>query len=248
MAGDTYHYLALYYDHLFEFRRPFEAARRALIEPLLPKVTAACDLCCGTGAWALQLAERGIRTSAVDLSPDMCRLARSKARAARLPLQVLQADMRSFRLPEPVQLVTCEFDALNHLPRKQDLPRTLAAVAAALEPGGWFVFDVNNRLAFERVWSGTWFIDRDPVAMVMHGGHEPGSDHAWTELEWFIRKGASWQRRHERVEEVCWSAAEIRQALRQAGFSSITTRDATPFFDDRFTRPGYRTFWRARKR
>lgn len=247
MASDTYKYLALYYDHLFEFRRPFEKARKVMVGPVLPRVAAACDLCCGTGTWAVELASRGIRMHAVDLSPDMCRLTRRKAREAGVAVRVLQADMRLFRLPEQVDLITCEFDALNHLPRKQDLSRVLRAVAAALRPGGHFVFDVNNLLAFQRVWSGTWFIDKDPVAMVMHGGHEPGTDRAWTDTEWFIRRGTRWVRRHEHVEEVCWSSAEMRKALRDAGFEGIVARDAAPFFDDHFTRPGYRTFWRARR-
>ena len=61
-------------------------------------VESACDLACGTGTTALLLARRGIRMFGVDLSPAMCRLARQKARHAGLPLVVLQADMRSFRL------------------------------------------------------------------------------------------------------------------------------------------------------
>jgi cyclopropane fatty-acyl-phospholipid synthase-like methyltransferase len=44
----------------------------------------------------------------VDLSPVMCRRAREKAREAGLPLRVIHADMREFRLPELVDLVTCE--------------------------------------------------------------------------------------------------------------------------------------------
>jgi SAM-dependent methyltransferase len=156
--------------------------------------------------------------------------------------------MRDFRLPQTVDLITCEFDALNHLPQKRDLHRVLKCVVRALEPGGHFAFDVNNRLSFERVWSGTWFLDKDPVAMVMHGGHDRGTDRAWTDLEWFIRRGKTWTRHHEHVEEVCWSAAEIREGLRSAGFDRIRSWDAAPFFDgDAMTRPGMRTFWRARR-
>lgn len=247
MTG-SYHWLARYYDHLFEFRRPFGKAREVLVEPLLGRVETACDLCCGTGTWALEMAARGIRVYGVDLSAEMCRLARAKARAAGQRLKVMQADMRDFALPEPVDLVTCEFDALNHVPHKSDLDRVLACVALALKPGGHFVFDVNNRRAFERVWSDTWFVERDPVALVMHGGHEPGEDFAWTEVEFFIRKGRMWERHRERVGEVCWSRAEMRQALERAGFERILRRDAAPFFDDSHTRPGNRTFWRARRR
>jgi SAM-dependent methyltransferase len=85
----------------------------------------------------------------VDLSPAMCKLARRKARRAGVPLRVMQADMRNFRLPAPVDLFLCEYDALNHIPRAADLGRVLSCVARALNPGGHFYFDVNNRLAFE---------------------------------------------------------------------------------------------------
>lgn len=184
---------------------------------------------------------------AVDLSPEMCRITRQKAKSAGLKVRVIRADMRDFELPGAVDLITCEFDALNHVPEKRDLHRVLKCVNRALAPGGHFAFDVNNRLAFERVWSKTWFVDKDPVAMVMHGGHMPRSDRAWTDVEWFVRHGKTWTRHREHVEEVCWSATEMRAALQTAGFGKIRSWDAAPFFEDVFTRPGYRTFWLARK-
>ena len=62
--------------------------------------------------------------------------------------------MRTFRLPKAMDLITCEFDALNHVPRKADLRRVARAVARALRAGGHFLFDVNNSLGFERYWAG----------------------------------------------------------------------------------------------
>ncbi len=247
MARTVYRWLAKYYDHLFELRRPFSAARETILGPILPRVESACDLCCGTGELALRLAAAGIRTFAVDLSPEMCRQTRAKARRAGLPVRVLRADMRDFRLPCPVDLVTCEFDALNHVPRTRDLARVVRSVARALRPGGYFAFDVNNRLAFERVWNSTWFVERDPVAMVMRNTHRRGTARARADVVWFVRKGDCWRRYQERVEEVCWSAGEIRAALRGAGFDQIRCWDAAPFFHDPLTRPGNRTFWRARR-
>ena len=245
----NYRWLARYYDHLFEYDVPFRRARRRILDPLLPKVRSACDLACGTGTQALALASRGIQTFAIDLSPTMCQLAREKARTPRAKpkFRVIRADMRDFSLPQSVDLVTCEYDALNHVPDKADLHHVLARVASALEPGGYFAFDVNNRLSFERIWSHTWFIEKDPVAVTMHGDHEPGSDRAWIELEWFVREGKLWKRHHERVEEVCWSEKEMREALAAAGFDRLRRWDAAPFFNDMLTRPGNRTFWLARK-
>ena len=113
---------------------------------ILPHVETACDLACGTGTTALILARKGINMYAVDLSPLMCRIAREKAGRARLPVRVLRADMRSFRLPESVDLVTCEYDALNHVPRRADLRMVAKAVERVLRPGGHFFFDVNTPL------------------------------------------------------------------------------------------------------
>jgi SAM-dependent methyltransferase len=186
--------------------------------------------------------------SAVDLSPAMCRIARKKARDAGLPLQVVRADMRDFRLPETVDLVLCEFDALNHLGKKQDLAQAGRAVARGLKSGGYFYFDVNNRRAFQRIWPGTWFHEKPGLALVMHGGYDADQDRGWTNLDWFMRDGRYWQRRHERVEQVCWSPSEIRDTLRVSGFSTIRAFDATQFFrGDARIDPGCRTFYLARK-
>ena len=244
-----YRWLAEYYDKLFTFHLSwFEAARQRLLGRILPRLESACDLACGTGTTALLLAAKGIKMFAVDLSPAMCRLARQKARRARLPLSVFRADMRSFRLPEPVDLVLCEFDALNHVPRKADLARVARAVARALRPSGYFYFDVNNHLAFEKIWPGTWWIEKPGVALVMHGGYDRRRDKGWSDVEWFIREGRRWRRHRERVEQVCWTPAEIRRTLREAGFDQVRAWDATPFMKtDPSIRPGYRTFCLARR-
>ncbi len=244
-----YKWLAEYYDQIFPtFRSPIDAGRQRVIGRILPRVASACDLACGTGTTALALAREGIKMFAVDLSPVMCRLAREKARRARLPLRVLCADMRKFRLPESVDLITCEYDALNHVPRKADLRRVAKAVARALKPGGYFYFDVNNRAGFERYWSRTFWTEQRGVVVVMRNGHDSRHDRAWSDIEWFIREGPLWRRRHERVNEVCWSPGEIRRTLRAAGFDRLRAWDAAPFFKDNpLVLRGCRTVYLARK-
>ena len=247
---NRYHWLAQYYDQVFSFAPAWSApARRTILDPILPGVRSACDVACGTGSTAVALAQRGIRMFAVDLSPGMCRAAREKARRAGVRVRVIPADMREFRLPEPVDLVTCEFDALNHVPEERDLARVARAVSRALRPGGHFYFDVNNSLAFRKLWAVTWWIERDGVAVVMHGGYDRERDRAWIDVEWFIAEGGLWRRRHERVEEVCWTAAEIHGTLRTAGFGRIRRWDAAPLLkrSDPTLPPGCRTYYLAQK-
>ena len=244
-----YRWLAQYYDELFSFHRvPFDAAREHILGRILPHVETACDLACGTGTTALLLARQGIKMYGVDLSPWMCRLARRKAERAGLTVRVLRADMRSFRLPEKVDLITCEFDALNHVPRSMDLRRVARAVGRALRPGGHFFFDVNNSKGFKRFWSRTLWFEKADVVMVMRNGHNRQADRARSDIEWFFREGRYWRRQHERVEEVCWSSSEVRRTLRDAGFDPVRAWDATPFFEHNpLIRPGCRTVYLARK-
>ena len=248
-AVRPYKWLAEFYDQIFNFHLPwYELARQHILGDRLPYVESACDLACGTGNTALMLAERGINMTGIDLSPSMCKLARQKARKLGLPLHVLRADMRDFRLSQAVDLVLCEFDALNHIPQKSDLDLVIRAVSRALRPGGHFYFDVNNRLAFETIWPGTWWSEKPGVAMIVQGGYDRERDRGWMSIDWFLREGPLWRRRQERIEQVCWSPAEIRRVLRAAGFDQVRAFDATQFFTtDAKISPGCRTFYLARK-
>jgi SAM-dependent methyltransferase len=192
------------------------------------------------------LAQRGIKVYGVDLSPTMCRLARAKMRRAGANVTIISGDMRTFRLPETVDLITCEFDALNHVPRKSDLARVARAVARALRPGGYFYFDVNNRLAFQKIWPGTWWFERPGVVMVMRGSYDECRGKGSTDVEWFIRQKGCWRRYRERVEQVAWTRTEVVQTLRAAGFRRIRASDAIAFFrGDPRIRSGCRTFYVA---
>jgi SAM-dependent methyltransferase len=249
-AGERpYRWLAEHFDRLFAGSRGFvKAARLAILKPILPQVRVACDLACGTGATALDLVAHGIRMYGVDLSPGMCHAARRKARERKLSLRVIQADMRDFRLPEPVDLILSEYDAINHVPRRSDLRRVVSAVARALNPGGWFFFDVNNLAGFDKYWRGTWWIEKPGVVLAMRNGHNLKRGKAWCDCEWFVREGRLWRRHTERVEEVCWAQGEIRDALNAAGFAAVQVWDAAPFFrGGDVTTKGCRSYYLARK-
>ncbi len=226
MANRPYALLARYYDQLTRGApRMNRLARNKILRGILPRARAVCDLGCGTGTAAIELARRGLTVYALDLSPEMVRLARAKVRRlptrlrARLHLQ--RADLRRFRLPRPVDLVLSQFNPINHLPRKSDLARAFRTVARALRPGGWFCFDVNTRRTYAQIYSMTRWEEKPGFCLVYRGGFNPRRDKAWLDLEWFIRRGAAWRRHRERIEDTCWSDAEIRWALRRAGFRRI---------------------------
>lgn len=241
--------LARFYDQLHgDAARWNRAARARVLGRILSRARSVCDLGCGTGTTALELARQGLRVYAVDLSPTMCRLARQKARGAGLPVRVICADMRTFRLPEQVDVVTCEFNPLNHLPRRTDLAGAARAVRRALQPGGYFYFDVNTRRALEEFHASAHWFEQQNFCMALHGGYDPRRKKGWSDVEWFLRAGKFWRRHRERIENLWWTDREVRSTLRRAGFSRLRSWDGAevrPRLSG--SRPGYDIYYLAQR-
>lgn len=135
-----YRGLAAVYDRTLGVRAFHATARRfeAIARRHALTFRSAADVGCGTGLFASYLARRfRVPVFGVDLSPDM--LARARRHAEGVAL--LRQDMRRLHLPHPVDLITINFDALNHIPRHEDLTPTMLALARALRPGGHLLFD-----------------------------------------------------------------------------------------------------------
>lgn len=142
-SAPAYALLAPVYDQALG--RPFFGALRRAFDTLVARYgirfTDALDLGCGTGLFACHLAQR-YRASVlgIDNAPAMLAAARRNCRSCRVGF--MQQDLRDLALPRRFDLVTANFDTLNHLRNPADLRRLLATVARLLRPRGHFVFDV----------------------------------------------------------------------------------------------------------
>ena len=201
------------------------------------------DLACGTGTHALLQAASGVAVVGLDLSADMLAAARTKAGAAGSLVTFVQADMRVFDLPRPVDAVTCLYASLNHLDGPADLARTFARVAAHLRPGGAFVFDVNTRAGFEALWCepGT---DRAPE-FTIHRRYVWDDDGPWVAMHLTIerRSGGAIERGRAVLRARWFEDREVRAALAQAGLALVDCTPFTPFPE--VDRPGIKQLWTA---
>jgi predicted TPR repeat methyltransferase len=122
------------------------------------------DLGCGTGVCLELWRRRGYRVGGIDRSAAMLevcrqRLGRNGAEPGELPLEV--ADMREFRLPRPVPVITSLYDTVNYLLTEEDLQRCFRCAFENLRPGGLFVFDLNTTHALRDEWGSSVFNRRD---------------------------------------------------------------------------------------
>ena len=87
------------------------------------------EIGCGTGALARAMARRGARVTAIDLSPEMIHVARSRT-PGHLAIEYRVADLA--RIAPRGFDIAVAVDTLRHL----DLSDALARMASALLPGG----------------------------------------------------------------------------------------------------------------
>jgi len=139
---EPYARLARSYDAILG-ERMFALIRRnfeAIITAAKIRFRDAADLGCGTGIFAAYLCRKfGVPVTAVDRSADM--LAEARRRCGGLRVRVLRMDLRHLRLPAAVELMTCNYDTLNHLTRPLDLLMALRAMRGNLRSGGCLFAD-----------------------------------------------------------------------------------------------------------
>jgi 2-polyprenyl-3-methyl-5-hydroxy-6-metoxy-1,4-benzoquinol methylase len=138
------------------------------------------DVACGTGRYALRLAEAGARVSGVDATPEMLTCARQTAQERGLALDLCDGDLRALPFgDESFDVAVCAL-ALCHVP---DLRPVMAEFARVLRPGGRVVISdfhpfcllIGWRTAFDRPEARYWIenhlnLTEDYAGALLAGG------------------------------------------------------------------------------
>ena len=244
---EAYHNLALSYDRLTnDVDYPatvafyWELLKR---EGLAPRT--AVDLACGTGSVTLLLAEKGLQVTGVDMSEERLCVAAQKAEGAQnRPLFVCQK-LQQLYLPRGVDLAVCALDSLDYIINPAHCKEAIRRVYKALNPGGCFIFDVNTPEKL-RAMDGQVFLDEDEdVYCVWRGEFDDETNICTYWMDLFQKIGSSWQRSYEEHREYAYSAEQLIEYLKAAGFTSIEV-----FGDRKLTAPEtgeQRIYIKARK-
>ena len=220
---DAYHELAFSYDRLtndvdYEATVKFyeEILKREGVQP-----RTAVDLACGTGSVALLLAKKGLQVTAVDMSWEMLTVAQQKAQEADTDIRFVCQSLQQLHLPVGVDLAVCALDSIDYILDPDDCAQAIKRVYKALNPGGCFIFDVNTPEKL-RAMDGQIFLDEDDdVFCVWRGEFDEQTNICSYGMDLFRRSGNVWQRSFEEHQEYAYSAQQLVQYLRDAGFTSI---------------------------
>jgi ubiquinone/menaquinone biosynthesis C-methylase UbiE len=122
------------------------------------------DLGCGTGVFALLLAERGVEVIGVEPAAAMLEVARGKAGAEWVTW--IHGDASAIPSDVVVDMVTMTANVAQVFLTDDDWLATLAACHRAQRPGGWLVFETRDPTA--RAWEG-WTEERTRTTTVIPG-------------------------------------------------------------------------------
>jgi SAM-dependent methyltransferase len=122
------------------------------------------DVGCGTGVFALMLAERGREVTGVDPAAASLDIARSKPGADKVRFVVGDATTLP---PLQVDLATMTGNVAQVFLTDTEWTHTLAGIHRALRPGGRLVFE--SRDPARRVWE-EWIRDWTPKRLELAGG------------------------------------------------------------------------------
>lgn len=143
---NEYAFIAGLYDYVVPYRnRPdvafFVEAAKEAGGPVL-------EIGCGTGRVLIPTAQAGIDIVGLDLSPHMLQVCRERLStepaAVQARVQLIQADMRIFELPQRFRLATVPFRPFQHLTAVVDQLACLRSIHRHLIEEGRLILDLFN--------------------------------------------------------------------------------------------------------
>ena len=175
------------------------------------------DLCCGTGVASLGCLEAGYPVTGLDLSAHMLAYAREntegyagRTRTTGPRANFVQADAADFALAGQFGLAICLYDAINHLPDLAALRNCFRCTAAAVAPGGVFIFDLNTRRGLRR-WNVTSVDHSAETLVITHSSFDGSGERALLNITGFVRQDDG---RFERFDEAVYNTIfEVQTVL-----------------------------------
>lgn len=176
------------------------------------------DIGCGTGEMGLRFSDK-FRYSGLDLSEDMLRLANKKLK--RLDIQLYQADMVNFRMPERFDAAVALFDTINHLTSNDELTSHFICMKETLKEDGIYIFDLIDREFMNKMFPGGTFVDiRNKITVIWEHEHQDGID--YIDATYFVKnKAGAYDKLTEGYEKKIFTLEEVEMSLKKSGMKLL---------------------------
>lgn len=181
----------------------------------IPQNASVLDLACGTGSITAELLKKGYSPIGIDLSNEMLTVADSKLSGK---IQLINADMRDFKLVNPVDAAVSLLDSINHLESEDDLNECFKCVYNSLKNNGLFIFDVNTVYKHNYILGNNTFVFDEENYFLSWDNELLKNNKIRIMLDIFMFNGESYDRFSEEFIETAYEADTLKRLL-------------TPYFD-----------------
>jgi ubiquinone/menaquinone biosynthesis C-methylase UbiE len=169
---------AKYYDIAFNFKKVSEE-NQTLIDVFKKynqfEPRSFIDIAAGPATNAVEMAQRGLKTYALDYSKEMVEYGLKTASLENVEIEFLQADMKNFELSQKVDLAAIFMDSTSYLITNDDVIAHLQSVARNLTDQGLYVLEMSHpREVFSigKSSSTEWDCEQDDIKVSVHWGAE----------------------------------------------------------------------------
>ena len=139
MSRNEYKSFSYYYDEIMEMIE--YDGWVDLTKKYLTSSSSVLDLACGSGTFAISLANNGYKVTGLDLSKEIIEVAKEKAKTNHVETVFKVGDMTNFKYNEEFDVITCFFDSVNFL-TLDEVNKMMDSVYNNLKDGGYFIFDL----------------------------------------------------------------------------------------------------------
>ncbi len=178
------------------------------------------ELGCGTGSMTGLLSARGYDMIGVDSSPEMLEIAMEKKEESGQDILYLLQDMREFELYGTVRAVVCVCDSLNYILEEDELLQVFSLVNNYLDPGGYFIFDLNTLYKYRELLGDTTIAEnRNEGSFIWENYFDEEEKINFYELTLFIPEGENglFRRYEEEHYQRAYELDTVLALLQRAG-------------------------------
>ncbi|MFB6264103.1 MAG: cyclopropane-fatty-acyl-phospholipid synthase family protein [Bradymonadaceae bacterium] len=177
------------------------------------------DMPCGIGRHAVELAERGFDVTGVDRTRAYLDVARERAAERGVDVEWVRDDMREFARQGMFDVGINLYTSLGYFDRREENLAVLENIRLSLADGGALVVDLAGKeLLAADYQAKTW--EKLDDGLYRLSERWPAEGWEWMENRWILVRDDG-PNREFRLRHRLYSAVELRELIRDAGFESV---------------------------
>jgi len=179
------------------------------------------EIGCGTGHLLRTISDLGYKATGVDISSEMIKAAKINAPAA----DFFECSGEKFISSAKYSAAICLFDTISHFSNLDQIELLFENIYQMLEPGGLFLFDVNDIEGFRKNWQGHIDVEDDQDMFLANCYFDDDQNVGVTEYTVGERKGTT-RIPSNKIIAYYYSEEEFLFLLKRAGFQNIAVLNA----------------------